>query len=277
MKLIKVLLTVFPMLIFSACDIIDEPVKNNTGGGGGNNGDKTVQNILVEKFTGHRCNNCPSAEVTAKQLKDQYGDQLVFISYHVMDNFAGPTPDKPKDWRTPEGTAIFNFYRFFGIPVGMINRMDYTSSGLAHHKSHGTWGGLIQGIINNEPVFELSVTTEWSNRNSEVHIDVTALQNYSDAVKLVVAATESNIIAPQTLPDYSTDEEYVHENMFRFSYNNTFGTTLKSGWGTGDVESVSFQKQVSQDHNENNVYVVAYIYNEATHKVLQCVRVPLLP
>lgn len=265
-------------LTLASCDYIDEPVRA-PGGGGGGGGNDTIKNqpVLIEKFTGHRCNNCPEAEQTAKVLKDQYGDEVITISYHVLINFAGPRPDMPNDFRTPEGTQIFEYFRFVGIPNGMINRLDYTQNGTGHHKGHGSWASYLANEFAREAMFEINVTTDWENRNSKVNVEVTALNNYSDEIRLVVAATEDNIVSPQIMKDYSKNEDYVHNNMFRFSYTPALGTDIGNNWQLGQTETIQLEKNLSTDYNENAMNITAYVLNKANQRILSVKRVSLLP
>ena len=274
-------LLAFSAFLISSCDIIEEPVRQgggNTGGGGGEV-EEAVQRVLIEKFTGHRCNNCPNAEVTSTQIKNTFGDKIVVVSYHVLDNFAGPTSKLPDDWRTPEGTAIFNFYRFFGIPVGMVNRLNYTSTGTGHMKQHGGWATHVQSELDNDPLFDIRIKTEWDNasRNASVDIDIEALENYSEELVLSVFVIENNIIAPQTLPNYDVDEEYVHNYMFRQSLSHHFGEDIGTNiWARGAVETYSKSEQLGSGLEASNLYIVTFLRNKANHKVVQVAQKKLI-
>ncbi|MCH8546758.1 MAG: Omp28 family outer membrane lipoprotein [Cryomorphaceae bacterium] len=276
------LLLVFGVLFISSCDYIDEPIRqggNGGTGGGGGETEEAVQRVLIEKFTGHRCNNCPNAEGSSTQIKNSFGEKIVIVSYHVLDNFAGPTNNLPQDWRTPEGTSIFNFYRFFGIPIGMVNRLNYTSNGTGHMKQHGGWASHVQSELNNDPLFDIRIETEWSNssRNAKVDVDIEALENYSEEVLLSVFVIENNIIAPQILPSYDIDEEYVHNYMFRQSITHHLGDDIGTNvWARGTIENYNNSDQLGSDIEPSNVYIVAFIRNKSNHKIVQVAQKKLM-
>ena len=64
------------LLLAVGCDYVSDPVAPGTSGGPPPDG--TVRRrILLEDFTGHRCNNCPSAHLVAAQLEAAFGDDDV--------------------------------------------------------------------------------------------------------------------------------------------------------------------------------------------------------
>ncbi len=256
-----------------SCDIIEEPIKQNGGGGEVINGDETTRKVLIEKFTGHLCNNCPNADVTSNQIKNLYGDDVVFISYHVLNNFARPTPAAPNDWRTSEGTSIFEFYRFVGIPIGMVNRINFTSTGTGHQVQHGGWASIVQQEIDTDPLFQIDIEGEWNRPNVDVSVSVEALENYGNNVRLSVFFTQDNIVAAQLLPSYDLDTAYVHNYMFRFALTNHLGDPIGDNiWARGARETFSESRTIGPDYDPENMHVVAFIRDETTHRVLQVER-----
>ncbi len=104
MKILKIL---FPILLFSilfSCDKVDEPLKPQEG----TCGDASIQpikKILVEKFTGVKCTNCPNAAETLHEIKDDYCDYVIPVAIHV-GYFATPNNQYTDDFRTEEGEEI---------------------------------------------------------------------------------------------------------------------------------------------------------------------------
>lgn len=269
-------LLAFPF--FQSCDIIDNPVKENPGGGGGN-GETVEQRVLIEKFTGHRCNNCPNADADVSLIKLAYGDRVSFISYHVLENFAGPNPILPTDFRTPEGNFISDFFQIIGIPTGMVNRIDYTASGTAHRKPSGAWANFMDSELSRVPIFDIKINPQWnaSNRSSSVEIVLECVNNFSNDVEVVVSAIENGIVAGQLMPNNSINQNYVHESVFRFSYTPAMGVMIQNNWIVGDQDTLSVQRNVSADFDENNMKIVAYVKQASNQRILQVFEVPLLP
>lgn len=265
------------LLLIASCDIIDDPIREIPGGGGTEVDD---QRILIEKFTGHRCNNCPDVDPDVNQIKAFYGDKVSFISYHVFDNFAGTNARFPTEFRTPEGNFLVDFFRIVGIPTGMVNRVDYTTSGTAHRKPSGAWAGFVVSELNRDATFRLSATANWnpSSRNSQISVEIEAVSNYDDVVEVVVSAIESGIVSPQYMPDNTINDNYVHESVFRFSYTPVMGEVFAKNWRAGDKESLEVTRNtLSSDFDEDNMKVVVYVKNAATQKVLQVAEISLVP
>ena len=109
----------FAALLFAACDKI-EP---------GDNGEYTifagataswmdgtaianpVHRALVEKYTGPKCVNCPTAAEEAHSLLTEYPDNLVVVAMHPADNHFTQTGKPEYDYTCPEAN---DYYRYFG-------------------------------------------------------------------------------------------------------------------------------------------------------------------
>ena len=87
-----------------------------------------VQKVLIEDFTGHKCQNCPEAAEELHILQDSYENQVIGIAIHA-GFFAEPNsavaPFLTTDFRTEKGTEIHDFFGANAYPVGMVNRVDY--------------------------------------------------------------------------------------------------------------------------------------------------------
>ena len=69
-NLIAIILLIF-LCILSACDKIDPPYTEDCN-------QTAKKTVLIEKFTGHKCSNCPEASRKIDELKECYGDNLIW-------------------------------------------------------------------------------------------------------------------------------------------------------------------------------------------------------
>src|SRR5574344_1583199 len=83
--------------------------------------------ILIEEFTGHRCTGCPLGHAELDNLSTIYNDTLIAIGMHVDRNAAPSGELFIKDFRTPEGTEIYETYGNIGTPSAMVNRTEYNN------------------------------------------------------------------------------------------------------------------------------------------------------
>tara|TARA_R110001592_G_scaffold69489_4_gene213235 strand:- start:49078 stop:49911 length:834 start_codon:yes stop_codon:yes gene_type:complete len=275
----KIFLSLAVLALFlGACDKIEEGdyLIQREGGGGGpiGGGQDSLHVILLEEFTGVKCNNCPAANAKAKELQSIYGkDRLILLGIHA-GNLAQVDDKHPKAFNTPEGTELFNFFNLFGVPVGFVNRIDYLNSDII--KSEGDWGSTISQEILRDPVATISLKEESFNAaNSTLNVSgsVATLLTFSATnVKICLYLAENNIVSPQTMPDKSVDTAYVHNHVFRGSFTGTYGTTidLSSGSNTFNESIV-----LPVDAVKENCEVIAFIYDGDSYEILQATSIEI--
>jgi hypothetical protein len=254
--------------ILTACDKIEEGdyLIQREEGEEGYQG--TGHAILLEEFTGVKCNNCPAANATAKNLQGIYGhNNLILLGIHA-GNLALTDDKHPKAFNTPEGTELFNFFTLFGVPVGFVNRIDHPNSGII--KSEGEWGSTISQELLREPVATISINEEgFNNATSTLSISGSAetLTGFtSQNVKVCIYLSENGIVSPQTMPDKSIDTAYVHNHVFRGSFSGTYGKTLDLSSGSGTFSETII---LPQDAIKENCEVIAFIYDSDTYEIIE--------
>ncbi|MCD4829609.1 MAG: hypothetical protein K8R90_09315 [Candidatus Cloacimonetes bacterium] len=62
-------------------------------GNGQEEPDETRQKVFAELFTATWCVNCPQAEEALHTLKQEFGDRLLYVEYHVGDEFYSDNND----------------------------------------------------------------------------------------------------------------------------------------------------------------------------------------
>tara|TARA_R110002050_G_scaffold27038_7_gene70856 strand:- start:3819 stop:4652 length:834 start_codon:yes stop_codon:yes gene_type:complete len=265
-------------LTLGACDKIEEGdyLIQREGGGGGpiEGGQDSLHVILLEEFTGVKCNNCPAANAKAKELQGIYGhDRLILLGIHA-GNLAKTDDKHPKAFNTPEGTEMFNFFNLFGVPVGFINRIDYLNSDII--KNEGDWGSIISQEVLREPVASIGLKEESFNAaNSTLTVSgsVSTLLTFSATnVKICLYLAENGIVSPQTMPDKSVNDNYEHNHVFRGSFTGTYGTTIDLSSGTNTFnESIV----LPSDAVKENCEVIAFIYDGDSYEILQAASIEI--
>lgn len=259
-------------LLISSCDKIE---KGNYLIDRGNNPiDTTSQDtvlkhvILLEEFTGVKCNNCPAANARAKELQSIYGEEnLILLGIHA-GNLATTGEKHPKAFNTPEGDELFSFFTLFGVPVGFINRVDYPSNGII--KNENSWGTTIASEITREPVARITLNEDSynsANLTLSVSGSVTTQPNFSGTnVKICLYLAENDIISPQTLADKTVDPNYEHDHVFRGSFTGTYGKPIDLSSGS---DTFSENVVLPADAVKENCEVIAFIYDGDTYEILQ--------
>lgn len=280
----KKLLTLLAIAaLFSSCDKIDNPIKQT----GTSCGDCDVQPtdtfitkkaVLIEEFTGVKCNNCPKAATEAKRLIALYPEQVHLISLHSSD-FAVPNTEYPADFRTKEGTEIYDFAEPLGVPSGLIDRADQGTTSFT--KWYTQWANLIDGILTTTPIAEVGIRAEVDSDESSRTVCLTpkfkAISDVSGR-NLYWAAfiVESDIEAAQKMPDGSHNDTYIHNHVLRTSFNTAFGTPINDFEGTpNSVSCDSRQVVLDEEWNWDECDIVLYVYDHDTYEVIQTVEVHL--
>ena len=137
----KAVLFLSVLISFSACDKIDPD--NFVDGEIIVQPEDVDRKILIEDFTGHKCQNCPEASVEIHNIQNTFPNQVVAIAIHA-GYFSEPNPPQAPylttDFRTDGGNEIHNFFGPQSYPNGMVNRSGYPSDVLSNYND---WGNMI--------------------------------------------------------------------------------------------------------------------------------------
>ena len=290
----KIIYSLFLLSIISSCEVIEGPYMTGNGGGVDTNSNQYVKNILIEDFTGHLCQNCPDAARELEAIHDLYGSQIIGLALHVGSTFARPYPlSQPKftyDFRTKWGEELDNFFNISdaGLPKGMINRIDYPND---HRKNKGQWLASVQQELDKEVVFGLNITSSFDGNNSIIDISTDALKNITGDYKLVVCLTENEITNWQK-DGVIEDENYIHNHVLRSLITSAWGDDLSLSTNISNGESYTHNYSVnlvdlenfnidysnntlfqgngeSGGWNQNNISILAYIYDNSNYEILQ--------
>jgi hypothetical protein len=255
---------------FQSCDIIDNPIKN-----GGiiqpPDSTKVVRKVVIEDFTGHQCKNCPKAAKQIKDIEALYGDQVIGIAIHAgPSNFTGTNADYPTDFRTPEGTAIYNFFKIPALPMGMVSRVGYPTN--THLKTYPGWPAETANLIDSVAKIEIAQTISYdaASRAVSVAITATALADFSDDLKVCVMLLESGIVSPQLMPDDTRDTTYVHNHVLRDMLTQALGDELGlHPIVRNQILTKQFAGSLDNTWNASNCDIVSFVYNARTYEILQ--------
>jgi len=263
---------------FSACDVIDNPIKT---GGTAPPPAEGIRKVIIEDFTGHRCKNCPYAAEKIHELQDAYGENVIGIAIHAgPSNFTGTNTDYPTDFTTADGNEIYSFFKIPGLPQGLVNRVDYSPTGTAYLKAYSKWPSLTAGLLDSVPHVKIEglVGYEPTTRAVTVDVEATALKDFSVDLKVVVMLTESGIVSPQLMPDDSRNPDYVHNHVLRDTYTEAMGDEIAlSPITAGSVHTKQVTGTVDASWVASKCHIVVYVFNADTYEILQAEEFKLIP
>lgn len=268
-------------LLAASCDYIDQPFRDPNGGGSvAVDGDTVLQTeraVLVEDFTGHQCKNCPKASKVLKQLDSLYGSaKVVGLAIHAGPaNFTAVSADYPTDFTTDDGDDLASVFGVWGLPLGMVNRLDFLSN--THLKTYSSWSATVatELALAPEVLFNAYSGFDSTSRVATVRLDVRAESSQSNAVGVAVYLKESGIISPQLLPDQTRDPNYVHYNVFRSAPWGPFGQEVWAAGAATSGQTVTLDASATLDAawNAHHMKWVAIAFDKTSNRVLQAVQI----
>lgn len=228
-----------------------------------------VKKVLIEDFTGHRCQNCPEAseEIHTLQQINAYTDKVIAIGIHSGFFSDLAPPNFTTDFTTDEGTTIHDFFGATSYPTGMVNRRGFNST--SHLLNYPEWGSVVADLISQEPEIGIKMSVE----NGTIIVETKLLKELNDELKLVVILTENKIIDKQLVEGQGVIEDYEHNHVMRASLNGAWGQTVELN--TTDFETYSFDYTLDPSWVETNTNAVAYIYSESSKEILQVEEIHL--
>ena len=287
----------FGILLFNitSCDVVEGPylIDDNTNPPVDTN--TFVKKVLIEDFTGHRCPNCPSAAEELAALQNFYGDKVIGIAIHPSSTFSTPSPltssSYTYDFRTEFGDDIDDIFELttLGLPRGMVNRV---GGGLGINE----WSDVVLTELAKDPIFGITLSSDVSNGDGTINVKVEALADLNNQYKIVICLTENGIIEWQKDNTLGDIDNYEHNHVLRVMLNTTFGESIGNSFVDGDVWEKDYSVDITtlenananyslntlfmgngncKEWNEDNMEIVAYIYNTNNYEIVQVEQIHL--
>ena len=221
--------------------------------------------VLLEDYTGVKCNNCPEAGELALQLQQQNEGHLVVLGVHPKTELQNPAGGFP-DFRTDDGNEWNNFFNIAAYPSGLVDRTGVLGQ--------AEWTAAVNNAIGGDAPVRLIIKTEYDNATRELKLSIHSkfLQNVeSNDVRLTVCMMEDNIVGAQVMPT-GVNPNYTHRHVFRGTADGqTWGRVLDAAAesitaGRNFITNMKFN--VSDDYNADEFYIVAFISDNSTKQVL---------
>ena len=222
----------------------------------------TGKTVLLNDYTGVRCNNCPAAAELAHSLQEQYGERLIVMSIHA-GSLSVPAGSLP-DFRTEEGTEWYN--NNTSNPIGSVDRVKLLSG---YTLPVTQWENAVDAAFGETQTVELKVNNSYNetSRMLTTTIDAQALETLSGELALTVCFVEDSIVGMQVTPS-GMQNDYLHRHVFRGTLNGAYGDPVEFD-GDNSFEK-SFSTHVDEAYDDSHGYIVAYIYdNSQNMKILQ--------
>lgn len=214
--------------------------------------------VLIEDFTGQKCVNCPTGTEAINAMVETYGEKNV-IAVGIHSGPLGYKGTKKKvGLMTDTGNEYYNKWdseKKIGQPWALFNRS------AAPNANINTWITYVKDLISKKAKLSIGVTNAYDEASRKLTTDIEAQGTDGTTTgKLQVWLIEDGIVALQMMPDGSSNNDYVHNHVFRAAVNGTCGedVTVKEGEATNK----QYTYTLPENWNAENVSVVAFVYND---------------
>jgi hypothetical protein len=293
-------------LTFSGCDKIDNPVVDlgpnatldSTLVFTSYDDNSTNRTAVLMDFTGHNCGNCPGAAVIAKDIKDDYPDQMYIMAVHPnAPGLSEPIPSHPEggfqtNWITPEGEDLQNIYSIpTALPIGMVSGIETNG---VFHGFPSSWRGKVEDAIASPSFMNIDLNKGYSEstRSIVIEAEITINTDIQNNLGLIVALLESDLEDWQLNgteafpadPSYPGGEveNYIHNHVLRKHLNGIQGVDISDEPLTASTEDeptiieYEFSGVVSEDYISENCEIIVWVYDKQTLEIYQAVEAHLI-
>ena len=232
----------------------------------------TVTRVVIEKFTGFMCGNCPTAARTAHQIAELYKGRVFVAEIHtgvLADTFP---PFGEYYFKTPAGDSLNRHYGIDnrGVPIGLVSRRTWGGDPLS---TASTWAAKVDSLLKEPTLCTFSLAAAYNAESREVIATVAAnfLRPASEPLNLVVYVLEDSVISYQK--DYSRSPSSVYDfaqrDMLRACPTGIWGRPFVQAAAPGDQKSVNVAFRLNEGWNAGKCKILAFLARANDRDVLQ--------
>ncbi|MDY5969253.1 MAG: Omp28 family outer membrane lipoprotein [Bacteroidales bacterium] len=270
------ILSLAALFAFSSCDKIEADDNGNYITFAGATGEWTdggtvsdhSQRVFLEKYTGVRCINCPTADAVIHDAMSKYGPKLIPVAIHDSGTFSRPFSGNP-DLRTEDGNVWSKYFGVVQYPSALINRsLKEGSANIADPTS--SMDGAIDAILGISPSIAVEVNSQKTGGGTlNISTKVEFLQNVEEKLTLTLLLMEDSIIAKQSQPNGTTNDAYVHNHVLRDVITDVWGMDVDADGRQGTRRAVTIDYNgLKSDWNLARCHVVAIVSNKDSRAVV---------
>lgn len=245
----------------------------------------TLRNALLEEYTGHLCNNCPTAAVVAKQIHDANPNRVFVAKIHAdpgsLLSFQQFNPNGSSFYTNHAnaegilyGKEFESGFNFTGNPSGNVNRKFVDGK---MFDLYGTWQTRVSDIlsssdlkVNLQSVFNFYPSTN----GGFLHVEIEKLTSEEIPLKVVSYVIQDTLTDWQLMPNNTPNANYLH----RFKH---LGSIDGNAWGVdifpsdapaGEKLILDYSYAIPSGMDHENLHFLLYVYDVNTYEILQVIR-----
>jgi len=240
------------------------------------------KNVLIEDYTGDRCDNCPNAQSASITIVNANPGRVSVLGIHCT-GLAAPYTGYP-DYRTANGTQLMSY--FFGVggpsslPTGAIDRiLQSFTSPPSVATPYALWSNYVTSEMALTPKAALTFNNknyDPSTRTLSTSITTSFPTTSADTFYVSAAVIESGFRGVQELPT-RFDSNFVFEHVLRklmLPYN---GLNIANSPIAGTTVSAKFTTILDPSWNADSCKIVAFVHHRSAinNSVEQVQEIPV--
>ncbi|MEX1192521.1 MAG: Omp28-related outer membrane protein [Brumimicrobium sp.] len=242
-------------------------------------------NVLIEDYTGHKCNNCPEAATIAHDIHENNPERVFVASIHTdpgaQNSFQSSNPEATSyytDHTNPDsdayGEEFQNGYNFIGNPQGTVNRKTIDEK---MFDFSGTWQSRASDILNaNDLKVNLQSAFNYypSTNGGYLHVEAVKLTDEEITMNAVVYVIQDSLVDWQLMPDNSSNEFYLHRDKHLGSIDdNPFGIEIfPATTPSGEKITFDYSYSLPMGIDASNMHFLIYLYDVSNYEILQVIK-----
>ena len=232
-----------------------------------------TQRAFLEKYTGVRCKNCPSADNTIHAAMVKYGDRLSVASVHCT-SLANPLSQEDPDLRTDKGSTWAAFFCGANpaLPTGLINRSKLGSNWALFNPSAG-FDDKVDSVLNSPASIGLDMVSGKSAMGTQYDVDVFIqfFQTVSEPLTLTLLLIEDDIHTSQ-LDGSSKIDDYQQNHVLREIITDEWGSPLNADGSAGSKCKGNVKFDLREGCVPEKCSLVAFISYKDSREIINCVQ-----
>lgn len=242
-----------------------------------------AQHIILEEYTGHLCNNCPTAAAIAHSIHKNNPERVFIASIHAgpggKTSFQQANPNDDKfytDHTNPDGIAygqrFQNGFNFFGNPQGTVNRKTVDQK---MFDFSGTWQTRVTNLLSATPKIRLQAVFNYfeESNGGYLHIHAQHIGAISASLNTVVYVIQDSLVDWQLMPNNTYNPDYVHYDKHLGSINQLpWGDPTFNATENKNETTLLYSYKLPATISPDLLYFLIYVYDIESYEVLQVIK-----
>ena len=223
--------------------------------------------VLLEKYTGVRCLNCPDGDAVIHAAMNTYGSALIPISIHDSSSFTRPYGSDQR-LSTPVGNTWSRYFGISSYPTAICNRTEMGGT-LQFNPAAGV-SAAVEAALSQPVMMALAASMERDGNHYAVTVSLEYLQDYPNPLTVTLLLLEDSVRATQLQPDGRTKATaYLHCHLLREAITNPWGADVDADGHKGTKRQARFTHTSTNPLvNHSHCYIVAFVSDKNTRQIL---------